>query len=96
MPQKRTSYFIISPIRDRKYIMAYYPIKVKKMHQKPILSLSEEDLNNTLKEILKKIPLTWENQEKIKEIQDTIKSNNKYLKESIIKKYDNTTKEKKA
>jgi len=49
----------------------------------------EENLNEDLKELLREIDLSFDNLNKVKEINSAIKSNNDYYKKSVIQKYEN-------
>ena len=52
----------------------------------PRKSISE-DLNSQLIEVLQKVPLSWDSQEHIRSINLAIKSNNDYLKKSVLSQY---------
>ena len=47
----------------------------------------DSELDARLKEILKTIPVTWENQSEIARISKAIKSRNEYAKNGIIREY---------
>jgi DNA-binding Lrp family transcriptional regulator len=47
----------------------------------------ESDLNIQLKQALKSIPVNWDNQYKIKEINEAIKSKNDFCKQQVLKRY---------
>ena len=50
-------------------------------------ALETSDLNEDLKELLRTIDLSFDNLNKVKEINSAIKSNNDYYKKEVIKKY---------
>ena len=71
-------------------IIGYEPKNANFVAQKPFFNALEsqvESLDDQLLEILRKTPVSWENQSKIKEIQSALKSSHKYLKEGLIRKY---------
>ena len=52
-----------------------------------LINSLNENLNEDLKELLKNIELSFDNLNKVKEINSAIKSNNDYYKKEVIKKY---------
>ena len=48
-----------------------------------------DNLNDQLLEILKTIPVSWENQSRLLEVKNALKSKSDYLKQVIISKYEN-------
>ena len=48
-----------------------------------------DTLNDQLLEILKTIPVSWENQSRLLEVKNALKSKSDYLKQVIISKYEN-------
>ena len=72
-------------------IIGYKPKNIPKGQIKPKFNAlwgRLECLDDQITEIQKKIPVSWENMEIHKELTNALKSNNVYLKESIIRKYD--------
>lgn len=70
---------------DKNVITGYKWILNEYRPQKEVIT---DGLDDKLKATIIKIGADWNNQEKIKEINEAIKSKNKYLKEAVIRKYN--------
>jgi hypothetical protein len=86
----------IIPVKNKGSIIAYmkiYKAKLTNPHRKPEKlttgqkSANKDDLNDKLKSILQSIKPSWDNIEKIKEIQEAIKAKYDTTKTNIINKY---------
>jgi predicted transcriptional regulator len=86
---------LIAPLRQKNYNIAYMPVQRLKTIRRATSDEQRqsqeatEELNNTLKDILGKLRVSWDMVDKYKEIDNAIKSKTVLLKESVIKKYEN-------
>jgi len=53
----------------------------------PIERVPDETLDEKLERVLKSLTVDWDNMDEINKVNNAIKSNNKYLKESILREY---------
>ena len=79
------SYKSILAVKPNGVIVAYEPSN--NLDRAKAFKEVSKNLNEDLKELLKNIELSFDNLNKVKEINSAIKSNNDYYKKEVIKKY---------
>lgn len=84
---------IIRPVRKENKpnspVIGYEPKNAPTANFEPKKGIQalKQDLNSQLIEVLKKIPVSWDNQKHIKSINLAIHSNSEYLKKAVLQQY---------